>query len=463
MKRQATLVLPQKISDQLREHLFPGDGLEAAALLLCTQVGTRRRKLLGREIIAVPYAHCTRKRDSITWPGEYVETAIDRAAPRGDIVIAVHSHPGGFFAFSDIDDESDLALMSALQQGTDQAAGSAIMIPEGAMLARIYENGGAARNVDLTMVVGTDVFSWWNEGSTAAGPIVPAIAFTSAMRAWLGRLSVCVIGVSGTGSIVAEQLARLGVGEIILIDFDRLEEGNLNRILNSSLLDIGSLKVEMFANAIRRYRPDCEVIPVSDSVATAEAILAACEADVLFSCVDTAEGRHIADRLSAFFAMPLFDVGVAIPTRETSTGERRIAEVYGRVDYVFPGGASLMDRGVYDAALLESEYLARVAPDAHAQKIKDGYLRGMAEEAPGVITLNMRAASACVIEFIARLFPFRDFPNEARARSIFMLAEGDEDTFAESQFAAGNRFPVAAGETDPLLGLPALARRRRVA
>ena len=118
MKRQVTLVLPQKISDQLRDHLFPGDGLEAAALLLCTQVGKRRSKLLGREIIAVPYLHCTRRPDSITWPGEYVEAAIDRAAPRGDIVIAVHSHPGGFYAFSDIDDKSDLALMSALQQGT---------------------------------------------------------------------------------------------------------------------------------------------------------------------------------------------------------------------------------------------------------------------------------------------------------------------------------------------------------
>ena len=67
----------------------------------------------------------------------------------------------------------------------------------------------------------------------------------------------------------------------------------------------------------------------------------------------------------------------------------------------------------------------------------------MAEEAPGVITLNMRAASACVIEFLARLFPFRQFPNEARARSIFMLAEGDEDTFAESQFTAGE--PLSGG------------------
>jgi len=87
----------------------------------------------------------------------------------------------------------------------------------------------------------------------------------------------------------------------------------------------------------------------------------------------------------------------------------------------------------------------------------------MAEEAPGVIALNMRAASTCVMEFIARMFPFRQFPNEARARSIVMLAEGDEDTFAESQFTAGDRFPVALGVTDPLLGLPALARRLRVA
>src|ERR1700730_1084035 len=99
---------------------------------------------------------------------------------------------------------------------------------------------------------------------------------------------------------------------------------------------------------------------------------------MVFSCVDTAEGRHIADRLNAYFAMPLFDVGVAIPTEAAPAGGRCIAEVYGRVDYVFPGGSSLMDRGVYDAALLEAEYLAKASPQALARKIADGYLRGTA-------------------------------------------------------------------------------------
>jgi hypothetical protein len=353
--------------------------------------------------------------------------------------------------------------MGALRHGTDRVAGSAIMIPNGAMRARIYHSDHAATPVDLVMEVGPDLRSWCNDGASAAGPVRPPMAFTSATRAWLGLMSACVIGVSGTGSIVAEQLARLGIGEIILIDFDKMEIRNINRILNSAVADIGTFKVEMFAGAIRRCRPDCEIVPLTEPVATREAVLAACEADFLFSCVDTAEGRHIADRMSAYFAMPLFDVGVAIPTKATPAGGRRIAEVYGRVDYVYPGGSSLMDRGVYDAALLESEYLARTAPHAHARKVEDGYLRGVGEETPGVITLNMRAASACVIEFLARVFPFREFPNEARARTIFMLAEGDEDTFAEDQFTNGERFPVACGASEPLLGLPALGQCRRVA
>ena len=463
MKRQHTLVLSRRVASQLRHHLFPGDGLEAAALLLCASTGQRRNKLLGREIIPVPHSACVRKRNFITWPGECVEAAIDRAALRGDAIIAVHSHPGGLYAFSTADDESDRVLMGALRHGTDRIAGSAIMIRDSAVRARIYQSDHAATPVDLVVEIGPDLRFWWDDGASVAGPLPPPMAFTSAMRTWLGRMSACVIGVSGTGSIVAEQLARLGIGEIILIDFDKIEERNLNRILNSSLADIGAYKVEMFAGAIRRYRPDCEVVPLADSVATREAVLAACEADALFSCVDTAEGRHIADRMSAYFVMPLFDVGVAVPTDATAAGDRRIAEVYGRVDYVYPSGSSLMDRGVYDAALLEAEYLARTAPRALSQKIADGYLRGMGEEAPGVITLNMRAASACVIEFLARVFPFREFPNEARTRAIFMLAEGDEDTFAEGQFTNGDRFPIAHGASEPLLGVPALGQRRRVA
>lgn len=462
MKRELTLVLPHAVAERIRSHLFPGDGLEAAALVYCTEVRGRRQKWLARDILTVPYSACARTADSIAWPGEYLETAIDESEKRGDIVIAIHSHPGGLLAFSCTDDDSDGLVMPALWHGTGRASGSAVMTPDGTVLARAYPKGANAIPVDLVLTAAPDVRLCWHDDITFGQSVSPPMAFGSGMTAWLRRLSVCVIGVSGTGSIVAEQLARLGVGELILIDFDCIEARNLNRIVNASLADCGRLKVDVIADSIRRHHPECHVVTVPHSLGTRDAVLAASEADLAFSCVDTAEGRHIADRLCAALCIPVTDVGVTIPTVEVD-GTRRIAEVCGRVDYIFPSGSSLMDRGVYDAALLEAEYLARVAPDTHARRLKEGYIRGVIDQAPSVISVNMRAASACVIEAIARLFPFREMPNAGRARTIFMLAEGEEETWPELAFEPRSAFPMGNGLCEPLLGLPALGKRRNAA
>jgi hypothetical protein len=437
--RSETLVIPHPIFQRLHRHLFPGDGLEAAALLLCARVTGRRRKLLACDLVAVPYEACARRAENfLSWPGSYVETAIERAEVTGLSILAVHSHPAGLFAFSDLDDASDKLLLPALFHGTGEVAGSAIMLPNGAVRGRLYGGNNITKPIELISVIGDDLHFWWQEDARLGASPEKPIAFTSGMTEWLGRLSACVIGVSGTGSIVAEQLARLGFGEIIVIDFDKIEHRNLNRILNATIADAkaGRLKAEMFASAVLHYRKGCDVHCVPSSIATREAVLAACEADILFSCVDTAEGRHIADRLAAYFAMPLIDLGVSIPTRRGWDDRREIAEVCGRIDYVFPGGPTLLDRGVYDGATLEAEYLARTAPDAHRQKLADGYLRGVEEQAPAVITLNMRAAADAVMEFIARAFPFRHAPNGSRARTLFMLADGDTEMFAENDFRA---------------------------
>lgn len=133
-----------------------------------------------------------------------------------------------------------------------------------------------------------------------------------------------------------------------------------------------------------------------------------------------------------------------------------IADVCGRVDYVQPGGSTLQDRGVYAPESLRGEYLRKVAPDAHQQELDAGYLNGMVEEAPAVITLNMRAASACVNEFISRAFPFRLESNRIYARTQFSLAACEEEHFSEDVFKRAPNRLLARGDTEPLLGLPAL-------
>lgn len=454
---ETTLAFSGALHGQLKRHLFPQDGLEAAAILICTCTPGPRRRFLVREIIFVPYAACKRReRNVITWPGEYLEQAIDLAESSASVMILIHSHPGGLFGFSDVDDESDRKVIPSLFHAFGFTHGSAIMTADGAIRARLYDPSLLTRAVDLVTVAGDELCYWWDDKADLNGPANRPVAFTCGMTTELNRLSASVIGVSGTGSVVGEQLARLGFGHVSLIDFDRLEGKNLNRILNSKRADADAnrLKVEAFAEAVASYRGEGVAIPVPASIATRDAVVAVAQSDVVFCCVDTLEARQIADLIAAAFLLPLFDVGVVIPVRKKGDAFA-IADVCGRIDYVQPGGSTLQDRGVYSPESLRGEYLRKVAPEAHQQELDAGYLKGLVEEAPAVITLNMRAASACVNEFISRAFPFRLESNRLYARTQFSLAACEEEHFSEDIFKRAPNQLLARGAAEPLLGLPA--------
>ena len=210
------------------------------------------------------------------------------------------------------------------------------------------------------------------------------------------------------------------------------------------------------ARAITEYRGEGVAIPIAASINTRDAVLAAAQGDVLFSCVDTLLARQIADLMASSFVMPLFDMGVTIPARSTDGEEVSIIDAVGRVDYVQPGGSTLQSRGVYTPASVRAEYLADADPAAHAVELAAGYFDGAAEEAPAVISLNMRAASAAMNEFILRAYPFRLDPNRGFARTKFSLAGGDEDHFSEDYFEAGSVKLLGRGGQEPLLNIPAL-------
>jgi tRNA A37 threonylcarbamoyladenosine dehydratase len=70
---------------------------------------------------------------------------------------------------------------------------------------------------------------------------------------------VCIIGVGGVGSWVAEALARSGVGEITLIDADDICVTNINRQIHALTETIGNEKVTAMAHRIKNINPDCKV------------------------------------------------------------------------------------------------------------------------------------------------------------------------------------------------------------
>jgi hypothetical protein len=451
----SSLTLTAEMHERVRQHLFPGDELEAAAILVCSKAPESRLRLLASDVILVPHVQCQRDHDYLRWPGTAIEDAIDRAESEGLSIILLHSHPGGFFGFSSLDNESDLVTMPSLFQAIDADHGSAIMVPDGAILARIYGPDMRYKALDLVSVPGQDLRWWWSNGDFSERPM----AFTSAMREELGRLCAGVVGVSGTGSIVAEQLARLGFGQIVLIDFDHIEQKNLNRILNSTIDDANQrrAKVEVFDRAIRGYRGPGVAIPVTSSLLKREAVLAASQCDVLFSCVDTHDGRQLQDLVGSAFLIPLFDVGVTIPTRRGEDGNTVILDVCARIDYVRPGGPTLKDRGVYTQETLRAEQLRRHAPKEHAAELAAGYIKDSVEQAPAVITLNMRAAADLVTEFLARAYPFRHDGNKSYARRELSIAAGEEDFSPEEAFSLSKNPLLARGAQEPLLMLPGLS------
>jgi tRNA threonylcarbamoyladenosine dehydratase len=99
---------------------------------------------------------------------------------------------------------------------------------------------------------------------------------------------VAVIGIGGVGSWAAEALARSGVGQVTLIDFDQVAESNVNRQVHADSLSVGKAKVLAMQERIALLNPSCLVNAIEE-FATPEnwAQLASVGFDAVLDCCDS--------------------------------------------------------------------------------------------------------------------------------------------------------------------------------
>ncbi|MEQ8165787.1 MAG: ThiF family adenylyltransferase [Alphaproteobacteria bacterium] len=464
-----TLSLSGDQHDHLKSFLFPGDGKEAVALLLCgRRNGERRHRLLVREIHGIPYEDCTRRTPTlVTWPPDYIVPMLERAAELHMSVVKVHSHPGGLAAFSPTDDEGDARLLPMIRGWveSDIPHGSAIMLPDGQMFGRVLRTGSILDAIECISVAGDDLHFWYADaGSVELPSFVASHAqiFDVGTTERLRRLSIAVIGASGTGSPVIEQLMRLGVGELVIVDDDHMEDRNVNRILNSTMADakLGRPKVEVQTEAIDRAGLGTRVIHLKRNLWDPEVVRTVAQCDVVIGCMDTVDGRYLLNTLATYYTLPYFDMGVRLVANRDGRTKGRIREICGTVNYLRPGRSSLMSRGLFTMKQVATAGLHRNDPTAHDRQVKDGYITGVEAHRPAVISVNMYAASLAVNEFLARLHPYREEPNSAFAAVAFSLASMELICDPEEGICdlLGGR--VGIGDTKPLLGLMELAERK---
>lgn len=446
----------------LKRHLFPSDGLEAVAILLAARHhGADRHILTVHRLIEIPYDECSeRDPDHITWSTRRLLAVLQEVSTNDWAVLKIHSHPGDYGRFSLRDDASDKELFASVYGWveSDCMHGSLVMRPSGELFGRGVTSDGVFVPFERITVTGDDIRIWFSENDECEAPEAQrrhAQAFGSHTLQLLAKLRIGVVGCSGTGGPVVEQLARFGVGHLVLVDPDVVEEKNLNRIPNTTWDDAaqGHAKVSVMKRAVEAMGLGTQVITFQRTLEDIQVVRALAGCDVVFGCMDTVNGRAVLNRLATYYLIPYFDIGV----RLVAASQGGVSHVCGTVHFLQPDGTSLWNRGVVDHERLRVESLREHDPEYLDDLLAEGYIQGAIEERPAVVSVNTLFASFAVNELLARLHPYRLEPSATYAMVRFSLEQMQLYTAKEDD-QVSHLWPfVGRGDTRPLLGRPRLS------
>ena len=388
-----------------RDALCARSDVETAGIILA-EPAADGHVLVARVLQAFPEdGYLIRRPDQLRLDPVVLNRQIRQARDRGLAIFTVHTHPGATQPwFSLADDHGDRRLMPSFHAQADGPHGSVVVAgSSGVPLARCWSEGNEVGPVDITVVGDTlQVFGDSAMPRASAGTQFfdrQILALGAAGQTRLRRLTVGVVGLGGTGSVVAAQLAHLGIGRLVFIDGDLVEASNVSRIFGAGVEDVGRGKVAVAARYASGVGLGSEVVAhtghLGDTVGLS--MLEAC--DVVFSCVDRHTPRALLNRLSYAFLVPLIDMGSAFRVGPTGA----IVGSAGRVVVVGPGRPCLGCWGHLDPRRLRIEALPA---DERAREIADGYIQGADVAQPSVVAFNTLVAGAGVVELLRLVTTF---------------------------------------------------------
>jgi molybdopterin/thiamine biosynthesis adenylyltransferase len=168
----------------------------------------------------------------------------------------------------------------------------------------------------------------------------------------IARLRVLVVGLGSVGLDVAQRLAATGISTIGLMDFDRVELLNLDRLVGATTLDalLGSLKVDIAARLVRSAATaqDFTVEVYRLSICEPAGLAAALDYDVVISCVDRPWPRAVLNTIAYSDLIAVIDGGIHIDA--FADGGMRGAAW--RTHVLRPGRPCLVCNGQLDPALV---------------------------------------------------------------------------------------------------------------
>ena len=319
---------------------------------------------------------------------EFLFESVNIARQTASSLVFIHTHPfdSSVPTFSPVDDAGEGRLIDFVGRRLGGRDHGAIVLSPGGLAARKLGADEAAT-----------VLSVGRKLRIENGPALePDDRFDRQVRAFgadgqaaIAALKIGIVGLGGTGSLTAQQLAHLGVRDFILIDFDCVDKTSLNRLVGATRSDVGTKKIEVARRQILAVDPAAAVELVDGDLADDATARALLDRDLIFGCTDSHASRAILGQIAYQYLIPVIDMGVSLSVRDG-----RLAKVTGRTQLLTPGLPCFSCLELLDSETIRREMLT---PELRAA---DPYIDGAHEPQPSVISLNSTVSSLAVSMFL---------------------------------------------------------------
>lgn len=464
----ADLTLNEQHLDTLRVQLCRTDGIEHAAYVL---FGVSR---IARD----PFDHQPRLRlmvkgvfpvaddeiksadhQHISWSTKRFVQLLARADREGLHLGIAHSHPNGPKRFSgqDNSNEAELVRLSQNRNGEKAVMPSLLFVDGELVTGRVWMSPGVTVDLNHARTIGGNwrtIFFSQDQVSSDPALVRQELALGAGFNRLMRQMRVGVVGAGGTGSPLLQQLARMGVGHIVIFDPDHVEHSNLNRLYGATRddADRSVKKVDVAKREVERMGLSTKVVTFDTWIGSAECRDTMKSMDIIFGCTDDHDGRLLLNRLAYYYLIPVIDTGLAL--RVTERHGVSCLEADGRVTVLEPGSSCLVCRRVVDASVAAEEALRRNDPQEYERRKAEAYVRGEGHPSPAVISFTTSVATMAVEELIQRVNQFRGHAGAIanRVRKFNLVEDFRPGARKEPCRICGSDRIHGQGDVQPFLG-----------
>ena len=401
------LTVPSGLNKELQEHLFSGDGDEHGAVILAgTCESERGLRLVARELHLAKDGvdYVPGKRGYRMLKAEFIQGRILRARDKRLAYLAIHNHGGtDSVKFSGPDMAShERGYPALLDIARDMPVG-ALVFARSAVAGDLWYPGYRRAQLSQAAIVGHRrqlLFPMPEKRAAAIGMYErQSRLFGDSGQDLLRQTRVGIIGLGGAGSVLAELLGRLGVGEFILADPDRAEETNLPRLIGARRRDavlpawlpnvfatrLRSTKVRIAARNIRRANPKARIEALARDFLDDDVAVRFTDCDFLFLAADTMGARLLFNAIVHQYAIPGIQVGAKIPVAKDGT----VGNVFCVSRMVTPEHGCLWCNGLINTGRLQDDAVPEAVRRGYA------YVDDPDVPAPSVVTHECSGVRPC--------------------------------------------------------------------